>query len=147
MNSRFAVAVHILTFLHEQQGQPATSELIASSVNTNPSLIRRLVLQLAKAGLTTSQMGTGGGTSLARPGTDISLLDVYRAVETGEVFGLPREQPNPKCAVGRNILGAMTERLTNATRAMETELGRSTIADMAADVGIHEKARARSRRS
>ena len=100
MNSRFAVAVHILTFLHEQQGQPATSELIASSVNTNPSLIRRLVLQLAKAGLTTSQMGTGGGTSLARPATDISLLDVYRAVETGEVFGLPREQPNPKCPSG-----------------------------------------------
>ena len=62
MNTRFAVAVHILTLLHTQQGEPATSEYIASSVNTNPSLIRRLLSQLARAGLTASQMGTGGGS-------------------------------------------------------------------------------------
>jgi len=72
---------------------------------------------------------------------------VYRAVEPGEVFGMHREQPSPRRPVGRNILGAMTERLSSVTRVMEDELGRSPIADMAADVGTHERARARSRRS
>jgi len=147
MNSRFAVAVHILTLLHEQKGHPATSELIASSVNTNPSLIRRLLSQLAKAGLTTSQLGTGGGALLTRPGSEICLLDVYRAVEPGAVFGMHREQPNPRCPVGRNIVSAVAERLSGVTRVMEDELERSTIAEMAADVGSRERARMRSRRS
>ena len=61
MNTRFAVAVHILAFLGTQDGIPASSELIAGSVNTNASLIRRLLSQLTKAGLARSQMGTGGG--------------------------------------------------------------------------------------
>jgi DNA-binding IscR family transcriptional regulator len=51
MNTQFAVAVHILTILQSREGEPATSEFIASSVGTNPSLIRRLASQLARAGL------------------------------------------------------------------------------------------------
>src|SRR3712207_248133 len=64
-SSRFAVAVHILTLLADAGGEPVTSEYIAASVNTNPSLIRRLLSALARAGLTTSQLGTGGGALLA----------------------------------------------------------------------------------
>lgn len=69
--------------LNTQAGQPATSELIAASVNTNPSLIRRLLSQLAKAGLTTSQMGSGGGALRARPADKFTLLDVYKAANYG----------------------------------------------------------------
>jgi Rrf2 family protein len=139
MNSRFAIAVHILTFLRTQAGEPATSELIASSVNTNPSFIRRLLGQLAEAGLTRSQLGTGGGALLARPGEAISLLDVYRAVEPGDLFGMHREPPNPKCPVGRNIQGVLTARLDVATQALEAELGQVTIADLAHDVRRRER--------
>ncbi len=130
MNSRFAVAVHILTLLEQSRGEPVTSEYIAASVNTNASLVRRLLGMLAKAGLTTSQLGTGGGALLARPGSAITLLDVYRAVDEGEVFALHRERPNPKCPVGRNIQAALTDRFDAATRALRAELARTTIADI-----------------
>jgi DNA-binding IscR family transcriptional regulator len=41
-----------------------------------------------------SMMGSGGGALLARPGDQISLLDVYRAVdEEGTLLAL-HEQPN-----------------------------------------------------
>lgn len=134
MNTRFAVAVHILTFLQTQGGEPATSELIASSVNTNPSLIRRLLSQLAKAGLTTSQMGTGGGALLAKPATAITLLDAYRALdEDRDVIPL-HPAPNPRCPVGRNIHGVLEGRIAAAERALEQELARTTIADLAGDV-------------
>ena len=134
MNTRFAVAIHILTFLQTQGGEPATSELIASSVNTNPSLIRRLLSQLARSGLTTSQMGTGGGALLARAADRITLLDVYRAVdEDREVIPL-HPTPNPRCPVGRNIHGALQGRITAAERALEQELARTTIAELAGDV-------------
>ena len=135
VNTRFAVAVHILTFLQTQTGEPATSELIASSVNTNPSLIRRLLSQLARTGLTTSQMGTGGGALLARPAEAITLLDVYRAVdEDRDVIPL-HPSPNPKCPVGRNIQSVLRARIDAAERALQEELAGTTIAELAGDVG------------
>lgn len=142
MNTRFAVATHILTFLQTQQGEPASSELIASSVNTNPSLIRRLLSQLAKAGLTTSQKGTGGGALLARSGDTITLLDVYLAVdEEGAVFGL-HPDPNPACPVGRNIQPVFKARMQAAEQTLLAELGRTTIAGVAAEVAANERNRA-----
>jgi Rrf2 family protein len=131
MNSRFAVAVHILTLLEQSGGEPVTSEYVAGSVNTNPSLIRRLLSALAKAGLTASQLGAGGGALLARPASEITLLDVYRAVDDGELFGMHREVPNPNCSVGRNIQLELECRFERAARALEAELARTTIAEMA----------------
>jgi Rrf2 family protein len=136
-SSRFAVAVHILTLLAQGGGEPVTSEYIAGSVNTNPSLIRRLLSALARAGLTTSQMGTGGGALLARSAGEITLLDVYRAVDEGEVFGMHREPPNPNCPVGRNIQAELQLRFDSAARALEAELGHTTIAQML--TGVSER--------
>jgi Rrf2 family protein len=134
MNSRFAVAVHILTLIARSEGQPVTSEYIAGSVNTNPSLVRRLLSQMTRAGLTTAQMGAGGGALLARPAEQITLRDVYRAVDEGELFGLHPERPNPACPVGRNIQAMLETRFDAARQAMEAELDRTTIADAAAEV-------------
>ena len=135
MNSRFAVAVHILTLLEQSGGEPVTSEYLAGSVNTNPSLVRRLLGTLAKAGLTTSRMGTGGGALLARPADAITLRDVFRAVEEeGELFGMHREQPNPACPVGRNIQQVLEHRFDDAMKALEARLDRTTIAELGRDI-------------
>ncbi|PBC05451.1 Rrf2 family transcriptional regulator [Mesorhizobium sp. WSM3860] len=140
MNTRFAVATHILTFLAYQAGEPATSELIASSVNTNPTFIRRLLTQLAKAGLSTSQLGAGGGALLARAPRDISLLDVYRAIdEEQQVFAI-HEAPNPNCPVGRSIDVVLKGRMMDAERALQAQLATTTIADLAADIAKRNKA-------
>jgi len=145
MNSRFAVATHILTLLEQSRGEPVTSEFIAGSVNTNPSLVRRLLGVLAKAGLTTSQMGTGGGALLARPASRITLGDVYRAVGEGggELFAMHRERPNPACPVGRSIQAVLERRLDAAERVLEAELDRTTIAELGRDLAGAEPAGAR----
>ena len=141
-NTRFAVAVHVLTLLAQQGGEPVTSEYVAGSVNTNPSLVRRLLGALARAGLTTSQLGAGGGALLARPAGEITLRDVWRAVDEGELFALHRERPNPQCPVGRNIQAALTAHFDAATRALEAELDRTTIADVLREVSRQERRRA-----
>jgi Rrf2 family protein len=141
MNSRFATAVHILTLVAQGEGRPVTSEFIAGSVNTNPSLVRRLLSQLTRAGLTASQMGAGGGALLARPAGTITLRDVYRAVDEGEVFAMHRERPNPECPVGRNIQALLETRFDAAARALERELERTTLADMTAEVEAREEER------
>lgn len=90
--------------------------------------------QLARAGLTTSPMGTGGGALLATPAERITLLDVYRAVdEDRDVIPL-HPTPNPQCPVGRNIHGVLEGRIAATQRALYEELARTTIAELAGDV-------------
>jgi Rrf2 family protein len=133
-STRFVVAVHILTALAVSDGKPIRSEDIAYSVNTSAVVIRGLLSRLGEAGLTKSQLGTGGGAMLAKPSADIRLLDVYEAVEDTELFSLHRTAPCENCAVGGNILEAMRPTLMRARGALEKELAGTTIADIAAEV-------------
>jgi len=137
-SSRFAVAIHILTLLTQEPDVPATSEYIASSVNTNPVVIRRTLGGLRRAGLVRSQGGAGGGWRLARDAEAITLRDVYRAVEEEDeaVFPLHHRPPNPNCPVGRHIQRALAVRFAAATRALEDELARRTVADVLREVRV-----------
>ncbi|MDQ0139358.1 Rrf2 family transcriptional regulator [Cupriavidus necator] len=132
-SSRFAVAVHILTLLASSD-EPVPSSLIAGSVGTNPALIRRLVGQLAEAGLVTTTMGSTGGATLARAAASITLRDVFRVVETTALITLHQSAPNPACAVGREITGALRKVADRAQAAMDDTLASITIASMLADV-------------
>ncbi len=130
-STRFAVATHILTALAVTDGKPIRSEDLGNSVNTGAVVIRGLLSRLADAGLTRSQLGSGGGALLAKAPSEIRLLDVYRAVEDTELFAVHRSPPCAECPVGANILGAITPALTRAQIAMEAELGKTTIAEIA----------------
>ncbi|RKP52165.1 Rrf2 family transcriptional regulator [Trinickia fusca] len=133
-SSRFAYAIHVLALLSLQEGVPLSSDMIAGSVNTNPALIRRLLSMLAQAGLTTAQLGAGGGALLAREPKDITLADVYHAVEEAQLFGLHRDTPNPACLVGRHIQEVLVDIVDDAQRAMVASLAARTLADVTAGV-------------
>lgn len=133
-SSRFAVATHILTALAVTDGKPLRSEDIAKSANTGAVVIRGLLSRLAEAGLTRSQLGSGGGALLAKAPNDIRLLDVYRAVEDTELFAVHRQKPCAECPVGANILRALRPALAQAQSAMEAELGKTTIAEIARQI-------------
>ncbi|WP_137155771.1 Rrf2 family transcriptional regulator [Rhizobium sp. FKL33] len=134
MNTRFSVATHILVILHCQDGKPVSSDVIAQSVNTHPALIRRILTQLSRAGLTQSQLGAGGGALLARPGSTITLRDVYDAVdEDGDLLGV-HPGPNPDCPVGRNIQQTLRGEISEAVNALRIQLSQKTIAALAGDI-------------
>ena len=133
-SSRFAVASHVLVAMAMRNGTPLRSEDIARRARTNPTVIRRLLTMLGRAGITTSQLGLGGGSLLARAPERINLLDVYRAVEEPDLFAPPRCPPEETCPIGGNI-GAMLERHTRrAEAALEQELAATSLADLAAEV-------------
>ena len=133
-STRFVVSVHTLVNLAVGDGTPMRSEDLARSASTTAAVIRGLLVRLNDAGLTRSQLGSGGGAMLAQPAEGITLLSVYRAVEDTEIFSVHRERPCGECPVGGNILGAMQPILARARQAMEQELGRATIAQLAGDV-------------
>ncbi len=126
-NTRFPVAVHILVFAAVYPGQ-CSSERIAQSANTNPVVIRRLNGQLKNAGLLRIRNGAAG-TELAKPPQEITLKDVYLAVQTREKGHLfdTHQKPDPECPVGGRILDAIRGPLDDAQDAVESALGRYTI--------------------
>lgn len=135
-SSRFTVAIHTLTLLAQAQEEPVTSEYIASSANTNPVVIRRILADLRAERIVTSQGGSGGGWKLARPASEITLCDVYRALEEDDepLFSMHPRGANPACPVGSRIQGALTSRYEQARRALEAELARTSIEDILHDV-------------
>jgi Rrf2 family protein len=142
-SSRFAVGVHILAMLALHDGSPLSSERIAASVNTNPALIRRLLSMLAQAGLTTAQLGTGGGALLARDASEIRLVDIYRALEDAPVFALHREKPAAGSVVGRHIRTVLLDVSDQIEHAIDATLAERTLADLAGALQQHERARVR----
>lgn len=130
-SSRLPIAVHILLCIEHFQGQyKTTSEFLAGSVNVNPVIIRKTLGQLKRAGLVNVEAGVGGA-QLARKPEEITLRDVFTAVE-GEEETLFRfhEHPNPECPVGRNVHGLLDARLDNARVAMEHSLEQVTLRDL-----------------
>lgn len=128
ISSRFTVAIHVLSLISLNQNIVSTSEWIAESVNTNPVVIRRVLGKLKIAGLVDIRRGLGGAT-LVRSLEDITLLDVYRAVEVvedGELFQM-HENPNPNCPVGANIQDVLELILVQAQDAMEAVLKEITM--------------------
>lgn len=135
ISSRFTIAVHVLIAIETFENQyKVTSEFLASSVNVNPTVIRRILQQLKKADIITVKRGSGGA-AIGRPLADITLLDVYNAVEpveNGQLFHF-HENPNELCPVGKNIHRIMDHRLEEIQNAMEDRMRRITIADVMAD--------------
>ncbi|WP_269856125.1 Rrf2 family transcriptional regulator [Streptomyces sp. RPT161] len=136
-NSRLTVAAHALTWigLYQRRGhEVATSEQIATSVNTNPVVIRRLLAQLRKAGLVDSRRGAGAGWTLSRDLSTITLLDVYEAVEPGPVFALHPATPDPECVVGHGIAPALGAVYDGVEAVLRAELARTTLENVLHDV-------------
>jgi Rrf2 family protein len=131
---RFAVAVHVLAVLAYKKGEPVTSSLLATSVNTHPVVIRRLLLELQEAGFIETRKGAGFGSRLCRTPDRISLADVYLAVEADEPFALPTKRPNQGCPVGQGIQTSLERVFVSAEAALERELAKTNLADILASV-------------
>lgn len=136
ISSRFTIALHMFACMETfGKDYKITSDFLASSINVNPVIIRKLLSQLKNAGLIDVARGTGGMTA-TRPIDQITFYDVYLAVdllEEGELFHF-HENPNPECPVGRNIHAALDNKLSDIQKAMENEMKKYTIADVASDI-------------
>ena len=127
---RFAVAVHVLAVLAYKEGEAVTSAALAGSVNTNPVVIRRLLLLLQAAGFVETRKGAGSGSRLGRAPGRITLAEVYQAVETEEPFASHSKRPNKACPVGNCIQAELEKVFASAKAALEQELARTSLADI-----------------
>ena len=124
------MAIHLLAVLAYKEGDRVTSALLADSINTNPVIVRRLLLSLQKAKLVDTCKGAGSGSRLSRSPRRINMADIYRSVEDSESFATPVRKPDADCPVGHCILEALDRVFASAQAAMERDLAKTTLAEV-----------------
>lgn len=111
INIKCSTAIHILLMVAIPSGQKRiTSEYLASSIGSNPVEIRKLLSSMKKADLIEVSRGPGGA-KLKKDPKDISLLDIYNAVDSAslnELIGI-HSHPTKQCPFGRNINDVLSE--------------------------------------
>lgn len=133
-SSRLPIAVHILLAIVEfEDKEKTTSTFLAGSVNVNPVIIRNTLGQLKAAGLVTVKAGEGG-SSLAKEPKDITLMDVFNAVEKDEELFHFHENPNPECPVGKNVHAVLDNKLFAIQEAMREKMKSITLQDLMDDM-------------
>ena len=133
-SSRLPVAVHILLAIVEFEGkEKTTSTFLAGSVNVNPVIIRNTLGQLKTAGLVTVKAGEGGAF-LAKDPKDITLMDIFNAVEKKEALFHFHENPNPECPVGKNVHAVLDCRLAAIQETMQRQMKSITLQDLINDM-------------
>ncbi|PMD69128.1 Rrf2 family transcriptional regulator [Companilactobacillus nuruki] len=128
-SNKLSDGVHILAYVEICKDGDLSSAAIASSIESNPSLVRRMMSRLSKAGLLVSQPGVVA-PKLARPADEISLLNIYRAIEDNQNLLHVDEKTNLKCIVGGNIQETLTGVYQKIQSDAEKSMSQVTLKDI-----------------
>lgn len=132
IGTRFSIAIHILLCVEFfKKDYKVTGDFIAESVKSNPTIIRNIMALLRNAGIIEITAGTGG-TKLTRPPKQITMNDIYQAVNPIKDRKLFKIHANsePRCPVGGNIIMLLTPVFSSAQSAMESDLSKRTLQDI-----------------
>lgn len=125
-------AVHVLLMIAmPPAGRKVTSDFLAGSVGCNPVEIRKLLSSLKKAGIIDVLRGTGGATLRKAP-KDITLLDIYSAVDAAsldELIGV-HAHALPQCPFGKNIYRLLAEPYQDIGNAVREKMEAITLAQL-----------------
>ncbi|NTV79517.1 MAG: Rrf2 family transcriptional regulator, partial [Clostridiales bacterium] len=124
-----SVSIHILCLISRMGEEPLTSEYIASSINTNPVLVRRLMSRLKKANLIDARTKLGV-TGLSKKAEEISLLDIFIAVEDNRDLFDIHSNTNHNCPVGARIEDTLKNIYVDIQATTEKKLSAITLADV-----------------
>jgi Rrf2 family protein len=133
-NIQFSIAIHIMAALACGCDKDITSGDLALSVNTSPSFVRRVLAKLSRAGLVETATGKAGKCWLARDPKQISLLDIYQAVDAPRAFAIHEYAEQKSCFVSCHIKLALDKALEKTQKAMEASLEKMSLAQVVAEV-------------
>ena len=127
---RFALAVHALVLLARSPA-PATSAVLAGSVNAHATCVRKTLAALARAGLVEAFEGRDGGYRLTRCAADISLAEVYLALPREPLLAPNPAAANPRCPISVAMGPALAASAGDAEARFQAALAERTLADVA----------------
>jgi Rrf2 family transcriptional repressor of oqxAB len=141
---RFPTALQLMLSLalaRAEGKERLSSTRLAEGVDSNPTLVRRLLAPLLKAGLVTSTRGRDGGVGLGTDPATITLKDIYVAVMGDKKLWSTRTDIPHRCTVSCNIEPFFQGLTAEVDKAVIKALGSITLADSLAELRRLEAAR------
>jgi Rrf2 family protein len=122
-------ALRAVVHLADQAPSARTTDQIAVITHVPKAYLSKVLQNLSRAGIVSSQRGIGGGISLARPARELTILEVVNAVEP---IGRIRT-----CPLGLKSHGVrlcpLHHRLDQALATVEEAFGATTLAELLAE--------------
>lgn len=122
-NLRFSTAIEALVLMATEPEKFHTSQALAIALETNPVVVRRLLSTLSHAELVTSAKGPSGGSRLARSPKQITLRDIYRALDTGDLLHRSKHESTETKELKKAVQGVFRK----AEKCLEGELDSTTL--------------------
>ncbi len=122
-----SIALHAMIFLAATDKPMLSTREIALSLKVSEAHLSKVLQRLTKAGLVKATRGPRGGYSASRPKDEVTLLEVYEAIEgplapTSCLFG------SRICTGGKCIMGDL---LNDVDRQVADYLARTKLSDLA----------------
>ena len=128
-NSRLSLALHTLSHMAGDPNRVRTSAEIAEHSGTNPVVVRRVLGRLREAGLLTSEKGHAGGWKLARPPQDVTLADVYLALDES-LIATKNEERIPSCSIEYALHKRVAGVMEDIEQSLIERLGETTLSEV-----------------
>lgn len=137
-SSAFSQAIVTLVFVGDKIRQGhydfVPTSVISAAMNLKAPTLVKILRQLSRAGLIETREGARGGVRLRREPAQITLLDVFAAIEA--------QRPLFQCHLGLGATGDKPERakrallgiMEGAEAAMKADLARGSLADVIAAI-------------
>lgn len=138
-DSRMSRLLHVLIHMERHLDRP-TSEQLSKMLGTNPVVVRRMLSGLRDRQLITSEKGHGGGWQLTRSLAEITLLDVYQALDEPPLFNFGPGNDHPDCLVEQAVDARMAQTMSEAETLLKDRFSTITIADLAKDFDVRMQA-------
>ncbi|SNS99596.1 RrF2 family transcriptional regulator [Sphingopyxis indica] len=140
-DSRLSGVLHVLLHMAEDGG-PLTSEQLAGAMRTNAVVVRRILGGLRQAGLVHSEKGHGGGWTIAREPSGITMRDIYDAIGRPRLMAMGNRTDAPGCLVEQAVNAALDASFRDAEALLLARFEAVTLAELAAD--FHRRMAARA---
>ncbi len=139
-DSRLSGVLHVLLHMAEV-GTPMTSDALAKMMKTNPVVIRRVLAGLREHQLVCSEKGHGGGWKLCRELSDITLHDIYQALDEPTLLAMGNRTEAPGCLVEEAVNNALNTAFAEAEALLLARFRTVTLAQLSTD--FHQRMQAR----
>jgi DNA-binding IscR family transcriptional regulator len=125
--------LHVLLHMAERS-EPATSEMLAKAMDTNPVVLRRIMAGLRDRGYVRSENGHGGGWTLSCDLSKVTLRDVYTALGSPALLAMGNRTEAPGCLVEQAVNAALGRTFQDAEALLLSRLGEVTLAMLSRDL-------------
>jgi len=133
-----SLAMHGMVFLAAQESDVRNVGQIADRLGVSKAHLHKVFQQLARIGLLKSNRGPGGGYTLGRESDQITLLDIYEAIE-GPMAVKKCLFDEPICRGDRCIYGDLLQNTQKRCQAYMQSMRLSQLTDVYGREPAHEE--------